>query len=111
MNLPERRLRIGDLGSKSKKVAVGLCRFTKSYLLIVLLLLTTICSLGQALQFNDLNDFTEWMTNFYKHPEPHYLFDAFRYGTSNQEIAKSGSQANYDAIFDPNKSLRPHFDN
>ncbi|HEX5168228.1 MAG TPA: hypothetical protein VFW11_03585 [Cyclobacteriaceae bacterium] len=67
--------------------------------LTIILLLISICSWGQGRQFKDLNDFTDWMTNYYKHPEPQYLFDAFKYGSSSKEIANSGSRSNLAAFF------------
>jgi hypothetical protein len=67
--------------------------------LTIIFLLTSICSWGQGRHFKDLNDFTNWMTNYYKHPEPQYLFDAFKYGSSSQEIANSGSRSNLAAFF------------
>jgi hypothetical protein len=72
--------------------------FMKRYLVIIALL-TNICSRGQVREFKDLNDFSNWMSNYYKNPEPKYLFDAFKYGSSSREIADFGSRSTVTTFF------------
>jgi len=67
--------------------------------LIVIFLLISVYSWGQGRHFKDLNDFTDWVTNYYRHPEPQYLFDAFEYGSNSQEIANAGSRSHLAAFF------------
>ncbi|MCR6642491.1 MAG: hypothetical protein NVV82_26755 [Sporocytophaga sp.] len=58
----------------------------------ILFLTIAICSFAQTKKFKNLEDYGSWMMNYYKNPEPHILFDAFKYGAHNKKIEKDGNQ-------------------
>jgi hypothetical protein len=58
----------------------------------ILLLITSLCAVGQTSNFKDLQDYTVWMMNYYKNPEPQFLFEGFRYGVQSKAIANAGSR-------------------
>lgn len=53
-----------------------------------ILLLVSISCLGQGREFKDLEEFSHWVVNYYKDPEPHHLFDAFKYMSGNEEVGE-----------------------
>jgi|GEM_PF-5711870 hypothetical protein len=62
-------------------------------LLTITFLATSFYSIGQNKRFDNANDFGLWMMNYYKNPKPDELYEAFRFGTHDKEIAKAGSRA------------------
>jgi hypothetical protein len=63
----------------------------KSILLIIIFCWTA-CSYGQTKTFKNIEELSQWMMNYYKNPEPHFLLDAFKYATPKKKIAKAGSR-------------------
>ncbi len=59
--------------------------------IIFFLIFSTLIS-AQDFKFNDATDYGNWIMNYYKNPQPDYLFEAFKYGVNNKEIADAGSR-------------------
>lgn len=64
----------------------------KTFLTIVLFS-ATVCSFAQSRKFSNVEDYEAWLMNYYKNPQPHYLFDGFNYGIHNKKVEKSGGRS------------------
>lgn len=59
--------------------------------LIIFVIITNL-ALAQDLKLKNVTDYSKWIMNYYKDPQPKSLFEAFKYGMDNQEIADAGSR-------------------
>lgn len=63
------------------------------HLLVTILLSLSLCTFAQTKKFRGLDDYESWVMNYYKDPQPEFLFDGFNYGVHNKRIAKAGNRS------------------
>lgn len=68
---------------------------------------------SQNIEFKNVNEFSDWIMNYYKNPKPDNLYTAFEYGLTNKEIEMSGSRNLimhfFSSIFRDNLEIQKEF--